>query len=369
MIMRIAQVVGKLSSAGVEAVVNNYCRMMNHDEIQFDYFIDSDSDYLFSKEMEESGARYYVIPPTKDLFSRISALTGLFRDNGYRIVHSHMNTLNAPVLYAAKRAGVPVRISHNHSMADRRETGNYILKLLLKPTGKWFATHYMACGEKAGEWYFGKNACKTGKVFVLPNAIDIGKYRYNPRDRAKARKDLGIEDCFVIGHVGRFVPQKNHGFLIRVFSEIRKNRPDARLLLIGDGPLREDIKRAAEKAGIQDAVIFLGSRKDVSVLYNAMDAFALPSLYEGVPVVGLEAQANGLPCVFSDNISEETKAGENTLFLPLSQPEWIRAVSMIPARNGRADNETAMEGSRYDIRVSCSELEAFYHSVMKPDPC
>ena len=160
--MRVAQVIGKLAAAGVEAVVNNYYCSMNTERIQFDYFIDEDSELAPPQEMIDRGARYFVVPSTRHAAARVRALTALFRENHYAIVHAHMNTLNLPVLYAAWRAGVPVRISHNHSAAAPEEKARTLLKLMLRPTAGWFATDRMACGEQAAVWMFGKKAVEAG---------------------------------------------------------------------------------------------------------------------------------------------------------------------------------------------------------------
>ena len=174
--MRVAQVIGKLAAAGVEAVVNNYYCSMNTERIQFDYFIDEDSELAPPQEMIDRGARYFVVPSTRHAAARVRALTALFRENHYAIVHAHMNTLNLPVLYAAWRADVPVRISHNHSAAAPEEKARTLLKLMLRPTAGWFATDRMACGEQAAVWMFGKKAVEAGRVTVLPNAVDAAAF-------------------------------------------------------------------------------------------------------------------------------------------------------------------------------------------------
>ncbi|MFQ9447376.1 MAG: glycosyltransferase [Christensenellales bacterium] len=166
--MRVAQVIGKLAAAGVEAVVNNYYCSMNTERIQFDYFIDEDSELAPPQEMIDRGARYFVVPSTRHAAARVRALTALFRENHYAIVHAHMNTLNLPVLYAAWRADVPVRISHNHSAAAPEEKARTLLKLMLRPTAGWFATDRMACGEQAAVWMFGKKRSRRGASRCCP---------------------------------------------------------------------------------------------------------------------------------------------------------------------------------------------------------
>ena len=248
--MRVAQVIGKLAAAGVEAVVNNYYCSMTTERIQFDYFIDEDSELAPPQEMIDRGARYFVVPSTRHAAARVRALTALFRENHYAIVHAHMNTLNLPVLYAAWRADVPVRISHNHSAAAPEEKARTLLKLMLRPTAGWFATDRMACGEQAAVWMFGKKAVEAGRVTVLPNAIDAAAFAYDAAGRDSLRRQWGFDaDMVVIGHVGRFMPQKNHAFLLACFAQYHKRHANSRLLLVGGGELKEQVQRQAETLG------------------------------------------------------------------------------------------------------------------------
>lgn len=358
--IRVAQIIGKLASGGVEAVVNNYWCGMDHEAFRFDYYIDEDSVCEPSREMLDSGAVYRTIPSSRHPAARVKALTALLKQYPPQIVHSHMNSLNVFSLYAARRAGIPVRISHSHSTSDRREVLRTAVKGVLRRTGGWFATDRMACGDRAARWLFGDRAVDAGEVFILPNAIDVEKYRFSPEARGRVRQELGLEDAFVVGHVGRFATVKNHAFLIRAFAALKTKRADAALLLAGDGELRPEAEKLARDLGVGDSVIFTGNREDAADLYSAMDVFALPSLYEGFPVVGTEAQANGLPCLFSDHISRELEG--DIRFLPLRETEWaeaFRETDRVPEgkRAGAADR---LKGSRLDRKVSASLLEAYY---------
>ena len=360
--MRVAQVIGRLSAAGVEAVVNNYCREMDPSRVQFDYFIDDNSPCEPSKEMLGRGARYYRIPPSSHPVRRMRALKKLFERNGYRIVHAHMNALNQMVLFAAWRAGVPVRVSHSHSTSDPGEGARALVKEALRCTGGWFATERMACGEAAGRWLFGNRAYDAGRVLLLPNAIDLDRFAYDARARRDIRAELGLEDRFVVGHVGRFMRQKNHAFLLKAFAALAARRPDAILLLAGDGVLRPQAEQIARELGIAEAVRFLGIRSDTARLYSAMDVFVLPSLYEGLPVVGIEAQAAGLPCLFSDHVSQEVDATGNSRFLPLETMAWADALSAcaeMPERD-RIAAASALRGGTYDLRAMGKRLETRY---------
>lgn len=359
--IRVAHVIGKLNAAGVEAVINNYYRNIDHNKFQFDYIIDSDGECQPPQELINMGARYFVVPPYQKLPQHIKALTKIFRENKYQIVHSGMNTLAPISMFCAWRAGVPVRINHNHSTAGKGETKRNILKYMLRPFAKCFATHYAACSKYAGEWLLGKRMMQNKKVTVFNNAIDAKKFSFNPIVRDEVRKELGIEEKYVIGHVGRFCFQKNHEFIIDTFNEVHKIDSNAILLLIGIGDLQDKIKKKVKSLNLEDSVFFLGVRKDVDRLYQAMDIFVLPSHYEGLPVVGVEAQAAGLPCLLSDQMTKETVILSETKMLPLKAgpkkwAEQIEEMNSIKHRNTLEEIKKA----GFDIHLEAKKLEKYY---------
>ena len=277
--IRIAQIVGKWLGGGVEAVVMNYYRHLDHDKIQFDFICDDDSTNIPYDEIEKLGGKVILIPPYQKVFKYQKELRRVLREGKYKIVHSHINTLSVFPLYAAKKVGVPVRIAHSHSTTNKKEWKKNLLKQVLRPFSKKYATNYMCCSELAGRWLFGDKAYDEGKVYLLNNAIDLDKFKYDKKIRDKKRKELGIkEDTIVIGHIGRFVAQKNHTFLIDIFNEIHKLNQNSILLLIGQGPLQEEINGKVKELGLDDSVKFLGQREDVHEYYNVMDLFLFPSL-------------------------------------------------------------------------------------------
>ncbi len=364
--IRVAHVIGKLNAAGVEAVVNNYYRNIDHTKFQFDYIIDSDGECKPPQELIDMGARYFVVPPYQKLPQHIKALTTIFIDNHYQIVHTAMNTLAPISMFCAWHAKVPVRINHNHSTAGKGETKKNILKYVLRPFAKCFATRYAACSYYAGEWLFGKKMMLAKKVTVFNNAIDAEKYAYNPEIRNQVRTELELEGKFVIGHVGRFCFQKNHDFLIESFRIVHEHDKDSVLLLIGIGELTEDITRKVQDLKLQDSVVFLGARNDVYRLYQAMDVFVLPSRYEGLPVVGVEAQAAGLPCVFSDQMTKETVILKETMVLPLAvgARKWatqIEKAKQIQRRNTAEE----IRKSGFDIKTEAKKLENYYLNIVQ----
>lgn len=277
--IRIAQIVGKWLGGGVEAVVMNYYRHIDHSKVQFDFICDDDSTNIPYDEIEKLGGKVILIPPYQKVFKYQKELRRVLREGKYKIVHSHINTLSVFPLYAAKKVGVPVRIAHSHSTTNKKEWKKNLLKQVLRPFSKKYATNYMCCSELAGRWLFGDKAYDEGKVCLLNNAIDLDKFKYDKKIRDKKRKELGIkEDTIVIGHIGRFVAQKNHTFLIDIFNQFHKKEKNSILLLAGQGPLQEEIKNKVRELGLDDSVGFLGQRNDANELYQAFDVFLLPSL-------------------------------------------------------------------------------------------
>lgn len=323
--LRIAQVLNRMDSGGIEAVVMNYYRHIDRNRIQFDFYFAANSTFPQREELERLGAGVFLVPPYNHPFAYHQTLYHAFKKRKYAIVHAHLSTMSVFALFAAWRAGVPVRICHNHTTAHWGEGKKTLLKYILRPFNKLFATDYFACGEKAGRWMYGNRCFNAGRVHVMPNAIDTKKYEFDQDARVRLRNELNIpQNAFVVGHVGRFMYQKNHPFLIQVFSEVLRLRENAFLLLVGEGELQKAIRESVRKQGIESRVIFAGARKDVSKLYSAMDVFCLPSLYEGLPVVALEAQANGLPCVFSDQMTSEVLLSRNSVRLSIeTQQRWI----------------------------------------------
>lgn len=323
--IRVAQVMGKMLGGGVEQVVMNYYRHIDRSRVQFDFLVDADSTLVPRGEIESLGGRVFEVPPYQRPAAYQRALVSLFREQGWRIVHSHINALSVFPLRAAKRAGVPVRIAHSHSTSGRGEHAKNAMKWALRRFANVYPTHRMACSRYAGEWLFGKGA----DFEVLYNAIDLERFRFTAEARAEARADLGlVGDQFAILHVGRFTPQKNHRFLVEVFAEVAHRRPDAVLLLAGTGGAEALVEGWVAERGLSDRVVFLGQRADVERLYMAADAFCLPSLYEGLGLVGVEAQAAGLPCFLSDKITREVDVTGTVRFLPIDDSEvWADVLS------------------------------------------
>lgn len=366
--IRVAHIIGKWVGGGVESVVMNYYRHIDRSRIQFDFICDSDSTNIPYEEIKKLGGNVILVSPYQKVFKYHRELKKVLKEGQYQIVHSHINTLSVFSLCAAKRASVPVRIAHSHSTTNKREKKKDFLKQILRPFSKIFATDYMCCSELAGRWLFGDKEYNKGSVYLLNNAIDLSQFKYNELVQKQKRYELGVSDkTLVIGHIGRFVEQKNHSFLIDIFHEIHKKENDSILLLVGNGPLLENVKKKVSSLSLDDCVLFLGQRNDVRELYQVFDAFVLPSLYEGLPVVGVEAQATGNLCFLSDDMTKETKILDSTVFMPLDEgsKKWSLAILEAIKKYKKHDAKNELTRNGYDIKMEVTKLESKYLSLLE----
>ncbi|QAA21576.1 glycosyltransferase family 1 protein [Sporolactobacillus terrae] len=365
--IRVLHILGSLQRGGTESVVFNNYRAIDRSKVQFDIAIDDSSMCGIPKSITDLGCKVYRIPPYTRLPKYIFAIRRICKQGNYKIIHSHMNAVSVFSLCAAWLAGVPVRIAHSHTTAGKGK-GEFIrntLKYLLRPFSRVFANRYFACSEYAARWLFGNRVVDKGRVFVLNNAINTEKFAYDQHVRDEQRRNLGLDDKFVVGHVGRFSPQKNHFFLLEAFNALYKVRNDAVLLLIGGlgsagGGIEEALRKRIDELGISDQVIFLGAREDISELYQAMDVFTLPSLYEGLGMACIEAQCSGLPCVLSDRVPKTARINKNVKFLPLEESceNWAKALAK--SKGERKDYSKRVAEAGYDIDAVTKELEAAY---------
>lgn len=354
--IRVAQVVGKMVGGGVESVVMNYYRHIDRSKVQFDFLVDEDSTCVPEEEITSLGGRVFRVPPYQHPIRYRHELIRLMREQQWPIVHSNINTLSVFPLSAAKKAGVPVRIAHSHSTMGKGEFAKNAMKLALRPFANVYPTVRFACGHYAGEWLFGKNHDFT----VIPNAIELDKFRFDPTVRQETRKELGIaDDTFLIGHVGRFMPQKNQTFLVDLLADLLPSRSNTMLVFVGEGPDKAEVQQHAEELSVAEHVMFLGQRSDVNRLYQAFDVFCLPSLYEGLCLVGVEAQRAGLPCLFSDAITREVDVTGTSRFMPIdSYEEWSSSISALEPGTRIDSSDKAF--SDYDISENARKLTSMY---------
>lgn len=362
--IRILQILGIVAGGGVEAVIMNYYKHIDKTRVQFDFVVHKDSPVDIREEVEALGGRLYPVTPYyRNPIAFTWDIYRIIKGGHYDIVHSNMNTLSAFPLLAALLAGAKIRILHNHSTSAPGETKRNIAKAILRPFAKLLATHYWACSRLAADWMYGKDMDK-GNITIIPNAIDLTRYAFDQRKRDALRKEMGLTGRLVIGHVGRFMYQKNHTFLLDAFAKVRERNPTATLLLIGDGPLRPAMEEKAARLGLADSVKFLGLRTDVADLYNAMDLFLLPSHYEGLPVVGVEAQANGLPCLVSTKVTREMQLTSSVTYKNLTEgpAAWADEILTMPIqRNGDVKEE--MRNAGFDIEEAAKALAARYEAL------
>lgn len=354
--IRILHIVTYMGRGGLETMLMNYYRHIDREKVQFDFLVHRDFEADYDEEIKQLGGHIYHVPKL-DPFSRSywKAEEEFFQKHPYKIVHSHLDCMSAYPLKNAKKAGIPVRIAHAHSKSQDKNL-KYPIKLVSKKFISHYANHLFACGKEAGKWMF------SGKNFdVLNNAIDVSKYCYNQSIREEVRKELSIENKFVIGHVGRFNPPKNHSFLIDVFAEYHKKNEDSVLLLVGEGNGMPDIKEKVRKLGLQDKVIFTGVRTDVNRILQAMDIFMFPSIYEGLPVTMIEAQAAGLPCLISDQVPDECIITDLVKVSRLSDSvgKWIENIDSLRQIERKDQSKCIMEAG-YDIKSNAEKLQEFY---------
>ncbi len=365
-VLRIAVVLGEMGTGGIERVVMNYYRHLDHSRVQFDFFVHEDSKNILNNEIEALGGTITLIPKYSHIVAYCNRLEKEFRERQYKIVHIHLNTMSLFAQFAAWKAGVPIRITHNHSTAGKGEIKRNAMKYVLRLFSNCFVTDRCACSKYAAEWMWGKKKLADGEITIWPNAIELEKFAYNEEHRNRIRHKYGIDDDkFVIGHIGRFMPQKNHEFLIDVFNEVQKRRNDAVLLLVGEGPLKESIQNKVVHLGIEKKVIFAGTTNEPWAYYDAFDAFVLPSLYEGLPVVGVEAQATGLPCYFADTITREVEIG-NVEFIQDDSDKWVSALEKAVAKNDRASASDTVKQHGFDIADAGLKLTDWYIKLSEP---
>ncbi|MCO1600973.1 glycosyltransferase family 1 protein [Desulfosporosinus nitroreducens] len=359
--------IDRMLTGGIQTLVMSLIKNMNRDVIQFDFLLLNDGkEYELENEIIRLGGNFYKVPPmkAKSIYKCIKAMNQFFKEhNDYVAIHAHSSSKSALPLAIAKRHGIKVRIAHSHN--TRFQTSQPIvigIGNLLKIPLRIVANYYFACSTEAGTWLFGKRATKQGKVSIIHNAIDLNAFHFDQSVRDRMRKKLNVHSDLVIGNVGRFEKQKNHDLLLNIFKEIKKREDSAILLLVGKGSLEELIKEKVDQLGLGDAVRFLGFRHDVKDLTQAMDIFVFPSLNEGLPVTGVEAQAVGLPCVFSDSITKEVKLLNETCYVSLAEkPEvWADAIIKIVSSYERSDTTNVIREKGFDIQMEAMKMEKFY---------
>ncbi len=362
--VRVLHVLHSMNCGGAETLLMHLYRNMDREKVQFDFLVNVFEEMYYEREIESLGGHIYRMPfltkTTPPVYAH--ALTKFFRAHPYRIVHSHLETTTGIILAAARRAGVPVRIAHSHNSRFTRvglaAAPENLFKAWCRSRIVSNATHLFGCSEEANRWLYGRHA---GESTLLNNGVDVAACAYDAQVRAQRRRELGVGDAPVFGHVGRFNDQKNHVFLIEAFARYHASHPGGRLLLVGEGVLQPQIERQARDAGLADSVSFLGLRPDVPQLLQAMDCFLLPSKFEGLPLALVEAQAAGLVCLAADTVSPQSDLGACAFsFLPLEVGAWADAMARVTPSADREKAAAAVIARGFDSRTQSAKMQSFY---------
>ena len=368
--IRVLQALPSMGHGGIEHFLMNLYRAIDKDKVQFDFMYRVPFECVFDKEIEAMGGRIFrCVDPDRHPVRSGRYYRGFFAEHPeIRAVHEHRSGCDGffGLMHAAKRAGVPVRILHSHN--SHKGWANNPVKDVTDAFNAsrldTFANAFAACSDVAATYLYGRCPRALDACVVRPNAIDLGAFAFDPVARVDVRQRYGIaRDALVVGHVGRFVLEKNQGFLVDVVSKLRSEGVQVDALLLGDGPLREEVSGKADSLGVSQHVHFVGIQEDTASHYSAMDVFCMPSIFEGLPVSCVEAQASGLPMVLAADISRMADICGHTAFLDLSEGAdvWGEAVRAA-AEGGRYDGSTELCTAGYDIDIAAGEFESLYLS-------
>ena len=358
-----------MNRGGAESMVMNYYRNIDRTLIQFDFMVHRLERGAFDDEIESFGGQIYRMCPVypQNFYKYKKLLKEFFNTHtAYKIIHSHMSELGYFAFKEAKKQNIPVRICHAHNtpvflLMGWNERIKGFARWYLKKNIIQYSTHLFTCSVDSGKWLFGKE--NIDRLTVMKNAVCANSMRFKPEVRTLIRKELNIENNFVIGNIGRFNEQKNHTFLIDIFYEIQKLKENSVLLLVGEGILKPEIEKKVNQSGLEKKVFFLGVREDVNELLQAMDAFVLPSLFEGLAMVLIEAQASGLKCFTSkDLVTTEAKVTDLLEYIPLNEkPEvWAQKILDFDYEKKREDKYREIVDEKWDIHSNVKWLTDFY---------
>lgn len=355
--VRVLHVINGMGSGGAESFIMNIYRNIDREKIQFDFLVRSSKEKFYFEEINKLGGKIYIMPPFPKNFIRNYRETKLFlkTHKKYKIIHVHGNALIYIIpLIIAHKLNIPCRIMHSHNTNTRRKIYkpiHYLNKMIINS----LITDSFACSQEAGEWMFNHNDFK-----VIKNGIDVEKFLYSEICREEIRKELNIEQNFVVGHVGRFLNAKNHVFLVDVFNDICKRKDNAILILVGTGPLETEIKRKIKNLNLADKVIFIGERSDVNKLMCAFDTFVFPSIFEGLGIAVVEAQASGLPCIISDTIPREVAITGLVKFLSITRSSQVWSDEILSCESQRNNMYNEMTKSGFNVKQLSEKLQEFY---------
>ncbi len=366
--IKVAVIGGPILSGGKKNLIMEYFRHIDKEQVQMDIICNDDSNAIPTDEIEKLGGRVFLVPSFKNLKGHTDELYKLFVREKYDVVHAYNSMMNLFPMYAAKKAGVKVRISESLSMAAPGEWKTHV-KYMLRPLAHLYCNYYMACGKDCGVFQFGQKAYDEGKIAIFKTAINTEYNSFKPELRKKTRKAFGWDGKVVYGFIGRFEHQKNPIFLIDVMNEIHKRQENAQFVIIGAGDLEQKMKERIEECNFGDSMTWLGRREDIQQFYNAFDAFLLPSRYEGLPVVGLESQSCGLPMFFSTAVTPEAAACELGHFIALEEGASVWAEKIIPIVEAnipvRRSYAKEVSDAGFDSRTEAQKMLTYYMNAIQ----
>lgn len=363
--IRILQVLGGLNRGGAETMVMNLYRAIDKNLIQFDFVIHNEGERAYFDEINSLGGKIFI-------FKKFNPCgIGLYKKQWkkffsehpeYKIVHSHVRSYATFIFEIAHKYGLKT-ISHSHSTSNGKGFGAILKKIFQYPL-RYQADYLYACSTEAGKWLFGKDAIKRPNYKMIKNAIDTKKFAFNDSVRMTYRKEMNLENKIVYGHVGRLAEPKNHRFLLNIFSALKKENKQAVLMLIGEGPYRNNVEKQIKELGLSDSVIMLGWRSDINNLLMAMDVFLFPSIWEGLPVAVIEAQAAGLPCLISDKVTTEVAVSEAVTYLSINHGVacWKAAAEKVVGIRYNVVNQIKKAG--FDVETSAAYLMSEYMGML-----
>ena len=365
--IKVLQILPGINRGGLETFVMNIYRSIDRSRIQFEFLTNmQEGDYR--QEILELGGIIHYLPSRREGYSRyLRNLQDFFSSHKgyYNAVHYHESSLTSlEPLYFAKKIGIPIRIMHSHNSMVKGNRLHLVMHMLGKLFIRNLATNYLGCSDKAIKWMYGGTGIKN-KAVLIANGVDTCSFAFNTVERKKVRDNLNLSDKKIIGHVGRFSEVKNHRFLLEIFVSILRKDPSFHLILIGTGELENGIKKRAVELGIAEHVSFLGLRSDINSLMQAMDVFVMPSFYEGLPVVLVEAQTSGLPIVCSDTISLMSRIIPEYYICSLNDTPDIWADKILNAlsfNRNRAESKNIVAQAGFDIESTCQQLSTIYSS-------
>lgn len=360
--IRVLHIVTTMNRGGLETMIMNYYRNIDREKIQFDFLEHRSEISDYDQEIEKLGGKIFRISALNP-FSKVykNQLDMFFKEHNYEIIHVHQDCLSTVALKIAKKNNIPIRIAHSHNSSQDKNI-KYIIKLIYKKGIKKYATSLFACGYQAGTWIF-----ETNNFLVMNNAINTKDFLFNTDIRNRIRTELNIENRFVVGHIGRFCEPKNHDFIIDVFNELLKINQNSYLILVGTGELEEKIIKKVHKLNLQNNVLFYGISQNVNELLQAFDVFLFPSLYEGLPVTMIEAQASGIKCFISEKVPKETIICDNVEILKLDDTptQWALEMNKYCLGYERKNMFNEIENHHFDIVENAKWMEKKYLEMVK----